>query len=648
MDPAVLERLRDIPQREFARIALKIADKDGQIVPLNPTGRPGQERLAEAVERQKTAGQPVRIILVKSRQFGGSTWIQGEMLKRAITTPRRRVLTVAQKLETAESLFAMAERMYRNLPAEMRPGIAGYANPTRGSKILHFGDKTGGFIDGIDSRLQIDTAEEIAGGRGLTYTDLHLSECAHWRDAQKALALLPAVPKRPGTSIFLESTANGMNWFHGFYKRATEGQGEFEVVFVGWHEDPDCVRAFPTPEAREEFVAGIGNANIAGAMAEDEPWLQEEFDCTPEQLFFRRTAIADECEGKVELYRQEYPATAGEAFIGSGHQVFSVVYTQRAMREAEHWAAKPPEQGGPQKGLFVGHDPQDRTLSDGTVSVPQRVEWVPEEQLQGRVEWWPGQFWESRDPLWTLWQQPRRTADWWRTEYAAGHVDIEDMELGIERALAEEQLGPGTYVIAGDAADDTFNGSAEEREQHAYNTLVGIDHRTGEQVAEWRGRIDHDLVAMHAYLAGVFFNRALLSIERTGGYGNVVLDRLARRYYYFPIYTEKQLDDKKQREISKHGWDTNRKTKPAMEATAQALLREESHGIRSTLLAGELATYVKVVSQGGRVSHEPSPGSFSDLLLAWLQAHEIRRMKPLRARSSSGPRPNSMTRRIRF
>ena len=79
MDPAVLERLWDVPLRDYAVAALKIVDKDGELVTLDCTGRPGQIKLSEAIERQKAAGRPVRIILVKSRQFGGSTLVQAEL-----------------------------------------------------------------------------------------------------------------------------------------------------------------------------------------------------------------------------------------------------------------------------------------------------------------------------------------------------------------------------------------------------------------------------------------------------------------------------------------------------------------------------------------------------------------------------------------
>lgn len=642
MDPAVLERLRDVPLADYARAALKIVDKDGEEIPLDFTRRPGQVRLNDAIESQKRQGIPVRIILVKSRQFGGSTLIQAEMMKRACTTPRRKILTVAQKLETAESLFAMGTTMWQHLPAGMQPTMGGFINPTRGSKILHLGEKTGGVFGWPNSRMMIDTAEELGGGRGLTYTDLHLTEVAHWRDARKALALLPAVPKRPGTSIFLESTANGLNWFHTRYKAAMDGLSEFMPVFVAWWEDPDCVRPFLTKESREQFVASIGDTNQKmGHIMEAEPFLIEEFGCTPEQLYFRRTAIVDECEGEVENFNQEYPATWDEAFIGSGDQVFSVPFTQRAIRHAEHWAAKAPEDGGPQRGLFVGDDPMTRVLSDGTVDVPTKVRWVPEADLNERTEWWPGRFWSPKDPLWTRWVNPEKTPEEWRKAHEAGEVSVEDMEEGMARAL----LGPGQYVVACDPAKDTVDSSPSRRAKSAFSAIEAIDHRTGEQVAEFRARIDHDILAEHLFLAGLFLNEAWVSVEKTGGWGTKLLGLLRKKFYYRRIYATKVLDDRKGRETNEDGWDTTRKTKPSMIAGMQAMLREQTHGIKSPVLASELVTYVK----DEKGNFDPSPGAFDDLLMDYMQAQEVRRLKPLRpAPPTDGKRANSMVRRPHF
>jgi hypothetical protein len=65
------------------------------------------------------------------------------------------------------------------------------------------------------------------------------------------------------------------------------------------------------------------------------------------------------------------------------------------------------------------------------------------------------------------------------------------------------------------------------------------------------------------------------------------------------------------------------------------------------VLAAEFQTYVKDAKNP--VKHEPEAGSFSDLLLAWMQAQEIRRIRPHRpAPPKDGHRPNSMVRRARY
>jgi hypothetical protein len=217
------------------------------------------------------------------------------------------------------------------------------------------------------------------------------------------------------------------------------------------------------------------------------------------------------------------------------------------------------------------------------------------------------------------------------------------MESGIESAAR----GPGQYLLTGDAAGDTFNDVATQMAESAWNTLIGLDHWTGVQVAEFKARIDHDLMAYHAFLGGLFLNEALLSIERTGGYGEHHPRRAAPPLGYRRIYTEKIIDDKKQREINRLGFDTNRRTKPQMEAHGQALLREGTHGIRSTALAAEIPTFVK--DDKNPTKHAPAPGAFSDLLMAWLQGQLIRTLRtPRPAPPKDGHRPNSMVRRRTF
>ena len=158
-----LAELRGVPQRAFAAECLKIVSKERKLVPLDATGRPGQERVARMVEEMESAGLPVRLIIVKSRQTGCSTWIQGEMMKRVVTTPYCRVLDVAHKMDTAGALFHMLLRMHQHLPEELTDLLSGYVdivsknNPARGVKVLHFGADGQGQGSGIDSRIEIGT-----------------------------------------------------------------------------------------------------------------------------------------------------------------------------------------------------------------------------------------------------------------------------------------------------------------------------------------------------------------------------------------------------------------------------------------------------------------------------------------------------------
>jgi alkylation response protein AidB-like acyl-CoA dehydrogenase len=73
---------------------------------------------------------------------------------------------------------------------------------------------------------------------------------------------------------------------------------------------------------------------------------------------------------------------------------------------------------------------------------------------------------------------------------------------------------------------------------HAEHAIEVIDHRTRKQVAEWVGQIDPDLVALQMLLAALYFNRAWVAVEVTGGYGLSIARKLAMDWRYARTYTE--------------------------------------------------------------------------------------------------------------
>lgn len=74
-----------VSAREFIEENLVIRTKDARIVPLRLN--PAQERLYAALETQRAAGRPMRVIILKARQLGYSTL--GEMLTFQYNDSRR-------------------------------------------------------------------------------------------------------------------------------------------------------------------------------------------------------------------------------------------------------------------------------------------------------------------------------------------------------------------------------------------------------------------------------------------------------------------------------------------------------------------------------------------------------------------------------
>ena len=529
-----------------------------------------------------------------------STWTQGKMIQRTTQRPNHRALVVAQDRKTGGELFAIGETMYAYLPVppmvpedwQVKPPLA---NQRRSSE-LFFGEegrrsRALGHL-GLNSSLRVDTAGEFEAGRGFTLHSLHVSEIAFWPNiTRKLTSLLNAVPDEPETMVVIESTANGHNHFKTLWDAAEAGESDYIPVFVGWHEEPSYMKPFLTEMEREEFIATIGT----GPYGEDEPDLQARFGCTPEQLNWRRHAIRNRAQGDLRIFHQEFPAEPDEAFLATGRQVFSTAIVSRIISElredppeAEHGSLNP-------TGWFT------KKTRGGDVQVPTGVELA-----------------ESPD-------DPARVAKW--TFY----------EHPITEATEDRKVGQ--YIVAADVA----GGEEDETGQSAWHALQVIDHRTRIQVAEYRSRIDPDLFSLEAYLVALYYNRAWLAVETTGGWGAPIARRVWREYGYNRMYFRKSLERKKEKQEDRLGWDTNRVTKQFLESTATELLREGSHGIRSIDLSREMLTYVR----NARGGTGPESGKFSDLLMAWMIGQQVAGEIPLRPERRPGELVSAAGRAIR-
>ena len=168
----------------------------------------------------------------------------------------------------------------------------------------------------------------------------------------------------------------------------------------------------------------------------------------------------------------------------------------------------------------------------------------------------------------------------------------------------------------------------------ARHSIVIIDHRSLQQVALYDSQADVDVLTHELVLAGLFFHKAILAPEITGGWGMPVVNALARRYHYPRVYrrddpSERQLDP-----VERLGFSTDARTKPLMEARGVELVREGTDGIRSRMIVSQMLSYVR--DQRGRSG--PEPGKLSDALMAWQIAQVVAQTSPVpreRAKVSS-------------
>ncbi len=221
---------------------------------------------ANAVQHQFEQRRGRLNIVLKARQMGLTTWIAGRFLLKTLT--QRGVLTVqvAHTREAAEAIFSVVQRMWENLPADMRSGPLRRTKATAGRMV--FG--------ALDSEFRVVSAGEENAGRGLTIQNLHLSEMARWPgDASATLAGLRAA-LAPGGEMTIESTANGAyGAFYEEWMRAQEsGAGENGIVrhFFPWWLEPAYV------------------AEAAADASEEEAELMRVHGLTTHQIGFRRGA----------------------------------------------------------------------------------------------------------------------------------------------------------------------------------------------------------------------------------------------------------------------------------------------------------------------------------------------------------------------
>lgn len=332
-------RRRPLTDHEFMEKMLRIRPKDPERVGLLPFKLNQEQRYVEAqVLKMQRAGVPVRIIILKPRQIGLSTYVEGRIFTRMSRSKHFRGLIVAHRNDTSKLLLKMSRIMLRNMPKE---GESRWKLKTRKSSTYEIA-----IDEPIEGEFEVSSSQTEDPGHGDTCQVVQLSEVGLWENAEEtAKGVLQILPNLPGTMAFMESTAKGD---HGYFRDMFWAAWQqrhlpFEERSSAWH--PIFFPWFFHEEYRWTKTTGRGRAlpkaiveNIKATITEEEEFLLEQsyhrrgyglVKVDYDQLAWRRKQIDSQLGGSLDKFHEQYPSTPEEAFLASGQPCFDTDKLQR-------------------------------------------------------------------------------------------------------------------------------------------------------------------------------------------------------------------------------------------------------------------------------------------------------------------------------
>ena len=289
----------------YCETLVKIQDEDGNTVPF--VWNEAQRRLDEIIGRQYADIGMVRLIVLKARKLGISTYVAARFYRKTSLWEGQNTYILTHEDPATQTLFGMAKRVHDYMPNDYRPHVSfNNANELAFSK--------------LDSGYRVGTAKNVGGtGRSQTRQNLHGSEVAFWAQAEKHFkGVVQAVPGVPNSEIILESTANGIGGaFYDQWCMAEKGKSLYRPVFLPWFLKESYRRIPP-----KGFVASHDELEYADLYGLDEhqvAWLR-----------FKNVELLGEPGEICSHFNEEYPATSQEAFQATGEEGY--IHTKYVVR----------------------------------------------------------------------------------------------------------------------------------------------------------------------------------------------------------------------------------------------------------------------------------------------------------------------------
>ncbi len=536
----------------WAYMFTKIKPKSGgNMVPFKL--RHEQRILLAELEEMRLANKPIRVILLKARQWGGSTLVQIYMAWIQLLHKTGWYSNiVAQTLGTSRTIKAMYSKLLENYPSWLLdiPNQKLEFSPYEGSSsasIITYGKSLNKTI-ARDTVINIATYENPDATRGTDNALIHYSEVAIWSETlgKKPEDLIRSISggllEVALTMEVMESTANGTgNYFHREWERAKRGESSRKPVFIPWYYiEQDSIPVQDEATFARWLLENQNNEATPEGFLDSGKyyWYLWEQGATFAGINWYRTkrkGFADHAD-----MASEAPSNDIEAFKHSGKRVFDIYRIEELKRNI-----KPPK--------FIGDVQGKATIGKDSL-----------QELK---------FNEDKQGILQIWELPETDID-----------TINRYEVIVD--VGGRSKGADYSVIT---IIDRFP------------MILG---GKPEIVAQWRGHIDHDLLAWKAAQIAQFYCKALLVIESNtletkdknrdtdGDHTEFILNQIAN--VYDNLYARSSSEtDIKEGAPRKWGFHTNTATKPLIIDHLVSCVRDAAWIERDINAIDELGYYEK-------------------------------------------------------
>ena len=497
-----------------------------------------QRILVARFEEKRRAHLPIRLILLKARQWGGSTttqlymaWLQF-LHKKGLNS-----LIIAHQGTASDEIKDMFDTMIKAYPIEILYKM-GQAYNENEPKMVGVG-KSGSTsrVPQRNCKIKIGTAERPDGCRGGAYSLVHLSEVGIWKKTEGkspediVRSACSGILLRPLTMIVMESTANGTgNFFHTEYKAAADPKtpSQFEALFISWFQIEQYSMPFKSFDELRSFARWLyenrENDNVMSTR--EEPgrylwWLWQKGASLEAINWYVQERAGKNDHG---VMASEFPSDDVEAFVHSGSMVFD-----KYQVEAFLPACRPPR--------FVGD--------------------VYADADEGKKALANLRFSDDRQGMLWVWAKP----------------EIDDEVDVVNRYLTVVDVG-------GRSAKADWSVIA------VFDRLALMEGGRPSVVAQWYGHCDIDRLAWKAAQVAAWYDDSLLVIESNtlethdrerqvegGDQSQYILNQISA--IYPNLYARRQSEDEIRQGLPrKYGFHTNVATKPMIISTLVKVIRE--------------------------------------------------------------------------